>query len=46
MGGSIPFAWQDVANTNAAYRFLANERVEEPIFLAPLHRDDCKGPIF
>lgn len=34
MGGSIPFAWQDVANTNAAYHFLANERVEEADILS------------
>src|SRR4051812_38224279 len=27
MGGSIPFACQDWANTKAAYRFFANERV-------------------
>jgi hypothetical protein len=29
MGGSIPFACQDWASTKAAYRFFANERVEE-----------------
>lgn len=29
MGESIPFACQDWANTKAAYRFFANERVEE-----------------
>lgn len=29
MGQSIPYACQDWANTKAAYRFLANERVEE-----------------
>ena len=29
MGGSIPYACQDWANTKAAYRFLANGRVEE-----------------
>ncbi|WP_247523983.1 transposase [Bradyrhizobium sp. 145] len=34
MGGSIPFACQDWANTKAAYRFFANERVEEAEFLA------------
>lgn len=28
-GGNIPFARQDWANTKAAYRFLANERVKE-----------------
>jgi hypothetical protein len=29
MGGSIPYACQDWASTKAAYRFLANARVEE-----------------
>lgn len=29
MGESIPFACQDWANTKAAYRFFANERVDE-----------------
>src|SRR5262245_11847319 len=29
MGESIPFACQDWANTKAAYRFFANDRVEE-----------------
>ena len=29
MGGSIPLVCQDRANTKAAYRFLANERVNE-----------------
>jgi hypothetical protein len=29
MGESIPYACQDWANTKAAYRFFANERVEE-----------------
>ena len=29
MGGSIPFACQDWANTKAAYRFFSNPRVEE-----------------
>lgn len=29
MGESIPYACQDWASTKAAYRFLANERVEE-----------------
>src|SRR5450631_2368060 len=28
-GESIPFACQDWANTKAAYRFFANDRVEE-----------------
>ncbi len=34
MGGSIPFACQDWANTKAAYRFFANERVEEADILS------------
>ncbi|WP_348632690.1 IS4/Tn5 family transposase DNA-binding protein [Rhizobium leguminosarum] len=29
MGGSIPFACQDWANTKAAYRFFSNPNVEE-----------------
>ena len=29
MGGSIPFACQDWANTKAAYRFFSNTKVEE-----------------
>ena len=29
MGESIPYACQDWANTKAAYRFFANDRVEE-----------------
>ena len=29
MGESIPYACQDWASTKAAYRFFANERVEE-----------------
>ncbi|MEK1854655.1 MAG: transposase DNA-binding-containing protein [Phyllobacterium sp.] len=29
MGGSIPFASQDWANTKAAYRFFSNPNVEE-----------------
>jgi hypothetical protein len=33
-GESIPFACQDWANTKAAYRFLANERVKEDMILA------------
>jgi hypothetical protein len=33
-GESIPFACQDWANTKAAYRFLANERVKEDTILA------------
>nr|WP_247547477.1 transposase DNA-binding-containing protein [Bradyrhizobium sp. 177] len=47
MGGSIPFACQDGANTKAAYRFFANERVEEADsghFAATRTRyDDCTG---
>jgi len=34
MGESIPFACQDWANTKAAYRFFANERVEEDDILS------------
>jgi hypothetical protein len=51
MGGSIPFACQDWANTKAAYRFFANERVEEGDILSGhfaatrARYDDCKGPI-
>jgi hypothetical protein len=51
MGGSIPFACQDWASTKAAYRFFANERVEEADILSGhfaatrTRYDDCKGPI-
>ncbi|WP_247807961.1 MULTISPECIES: IS4 family transposase [unclassified Bradyrhizobium] len=51
MGGSIPFACQDWANTKAAYRFFANERVEEADILSGhfaatrTRYDDCTGPI-
>ena len=51
MGGSIPFACQDWASTKAAYRFFANERVEEADILSGhfaatrARYDDCKGPI-
>lgn len=34
MGSSIPFACQDWANTKAAYRFLANTRVDEADILS------------
>jgi len=34
IGGSIPFACQDWASTKAAYRFLANGRVDEEKILA------------
>src|SRR5688500_7240490 len=34
MGSSIPLACQDWANTKAAYRFFANERVGEADILA------------
>ena len=34
VGGSIPFACQDWANTKAAYRFLSNPRVSEAEILA------------
>ncbi|MGY4601366.1 hypothetical protein ACVWXL_009112 [Bradyrhizobium sp. GM22.5] len=49
MGGSIPFACQDWANTKAAYRFFANERVEEADILSGhfaatrTRYDDCTG---
>jgi hypothetical protein len=51
MGGSIPFECQDWANTKAAYRFFANERVEEADILSGhfaatrARYDDCRGPI-
>src|SRR5947208_11515015 len=34
MGGSIPLACQDWANTKAAYRFFSNDRVSEAQILA------------
>jgi hypothetical protein len=34
IGGSIPWACQDWANTKAAYRFFSNERVSEEEILA------------
>jgi hypothetical protein len=34
IGGSIPFACQDWANTKAAYRFFSNDRVSEEDILA------------
>ena len=34
MGGSIPLACQDWANTKAAYRFFSNDRVSEGEILA------------
>ncbi len=51
MGGSIPFACQDWANTKAAYRFFANDRVEEADILSGhfaatrARYDDSRGPI-
>lgn len=51
MGESIPFACQDWANTKAAYRFFANDRVEEceilgGHFAATRARyDKCEGTI-
>lgn len=51
MGGSIPLACQDWASTKAAYRFFANERVEEADILSGhfaatrTRYDDCTGPI-
>src|SRR6266700_2224327 len=34
IGGSIPWACQDWANTKAAYRFFSNDRVSEAEILA------------
>ena len=34
MGDSIPLACQDWANTKAAYRFFANDRISEAEILA------------
>lgn len=51
MGGSIPFACQDWANTKAAYRFFSNARVDEAEilsghFLATRARYDAhEGPV-
>ena len=51
MGESIPFACQDWANTKAAYRFFANERIDEGDilsghFTATRERYDAtEGPI-
>ncbi|UGA49001.1 hypothetical protein HU230_0042420 (plasmid) [Bradyrhizobium quebecense] len=51
MGESIPFACQDWASTKAAYRFFANERVEESDILSGhfaatrARYDDSKGPV-
>ncbi|WP_342709998.1 transposase DNA-binding-containing protein [Bradyrhizobium sp. B124] len=51
MGGSIPFACRDWANTKAAYRLFANERVEEADILSGhfaatrARYDDCTGRI-
>ena len=51
MGESIPFACQDWASTKAAYRFLANGRVEESDILSGhfaatrTRYDNSKGPI-
>ena len=51
MGGSIPFACQDWANTKAAYRFFSNAKVEEGDILSGhfaatrARYDACDGPI-
>jgi len=51
MGGSIPFACQDWANTKAAYRFFSNAKVEEGDILSGhfattrTRFDACGGPI-
>ncbi len=34
IGGTVPLACQDWANTKAAYRFFSNERVDEGAILA------------
>ena len=41
MGESIPLACQDWANTKAAYRFFANERVSEEEILGGHFRATC-----
>jgi Transposase DNA-binding len=41
MGESIPFACQDWANTKAAYRFFANDRVSEEEILGGHFRATC-----
>jgi len=51
IGGTIPFACQDWANTKAAYRFLSNDNVDEQAILAghfQATRDRaqaCAGPL-
>jgi len=51
MGGSIPFACQDWANTKATYRFFSNAKVEEGDILSGhiaatrARYEACKGPI-
>ena len=51
MGESIPFACQDWANTKAAYRFFANERIDEGGILSGhfaatrVRYDATEGPI-
>jgi len=51
MGGTIPFACQDWANTKAAYRFSSNAKVEEGDILSGhfaatrTRYDACEGPI-
>jgi hypothetical protein len=51
IGGTIPFACQDWANTKAAYRFLSNDDVDEQAILAghfQATRDRaqaCAGPL-
>jgi hypothetical protein len=42
VGESIPYACQDWSNTKAAYRFLANDKVDEPQLLAG-HFQSTKG---
>jgi hypothetical protein len=41
MGGSIPLACQDWANTKAAYRFFSNDKVSEDAILAGHFQSTC-----
>ena len=51
VGGSIPFACQDWANTKAAYRFFSNAKVEEGDILSGhfaatrTRYEACEGPV-
>nr|WP_245285314.1 transposase DNA-binding-containing protein [Bradyrhizobium sp. WSM3983] len=52
MSGSVPFACLDWANSKAAYRFFANERMKEADILSGhftatcTRYDDCTGRFF